>query len=249
MHAHASLAEVYFMLNDLEQANALFEQAMAIERERRPRPPFLYSQGLFRYGYFLIETGRAEVILTGESEDRFWGKNGEDSSLLSEAIRLLILGAAHRALIEAGPRDPAFLRKGEKTLDDAISAFQTAGYADYLVRGLLERAHFYRALRQTRYNAAALADLARAAVEAKRGQMDLLYADVLLQQVACYLDDWAVMTTSEHSSNRDKITDSLNLAADLVATIGYERRQAMLASLQEAAAKAGALSLPPLAGM
>ena len=83
------------------------------------------------------------------------------------------------------------------------------------MRGLLERAHFYRALGQTRYNAEALADLARAAVEAKRGQMDLLYADVLLQQVACYLDDWAVMTTSERSSNRDKITDSLNLAAEL----------------------------------
>ena len=117
------------------------------------------------------------------------------------------------------------------------------------MRGLLERAHFYRALGQTRYNAEALADLARAAVEAKRGQMDLLYADVLLQQVACYLDDWAVMTTLERSSNRDKITGSLNLAADLVTTIGYGRRQAMLASLQKAAAKAGALTSPPPAGM
>jgi len=57
------------------------------------------------------------------------------------------------------------------------------------------------------------------------------------------------MTASERSSNRDKITDSLNLAAHLVTTIGYGRRQAMLASLQEAAAKAGALSLPPPAGM
>lgn len=249
MHSRISLAEVHFMLNDLEQANALFEQAMAIDREQRPRPPFLYSQGMYRYGYFLIETGRAEVILTGESQDPSWGKNGEDSSLLSEAIRLTILGAAYRTLIEAGRRDSAFLRRGEQILDDAISAFQTAGYTDYTVRGLLERAHFYRVLGQTRYVTAALADLAKAAVEAKRGQMDLLYADVLLQQVACYLDDWAVMTTSEHSSNRDKITDSLNLAEDLVTTIGYGRRQAMLASLQEAAAKAGALNLSPPAGM
>jgi tetratricopeptide (TPR) repeat protein len=249
MHARISLAEVHFMLNDLEQANALFEQAMAIDRERRPRPPFLYSQGMYRYGYFLIETGRAEMILTGESQDPSWGKNGDDSSLLSEAIRLLILGAAHRALIEAGPRDPAFLRKGEQILNDAISAFQTAGYTDYTVRGLLERAHFYRVLRQTRYVTAALADLAKAAVEAKRGQMDLLYADVLLQQVACYLDEWAVMTRSERASSREKITDSLNLAAELVARIDYGRRQAMLDSLQEAAAKAGALMLPPSADM
>jgi hypothetical protein len=217
---------------------------MAIDRERRPRPPFLYSQGLFRYGYYLIETGRAEMILTGESQDPSWGKNGEDSSLLSEAIRLLILGAAHRALIEAGRRDPAFLRKGEAILDDAISAFQTAGYADYTVRGLLERAHFYRALGQTRYYDGALADLTRAAAEARRGQMDLLYADVLLQQVACYLDVWRVMTTAERLPHRAKITDGLNQAARLVTTIGYGRRQAMLASLQETAVKAGALVLP-----
>jgi tetratricopeptide (TPR) repeat protein len=249
MHSRISLAEVHFMLNDPEQADALFEQAMAIDREQRPRPPFLYSQGMYRYGYFLIETGRAEVLLQGAADDPSWGKNGEDSSLLSEAIRLTILGGAHRALIEAGCRDPAFLHEGEQILDDAISAFQTAGYTDYTVRGLLERAHFYRVLGQTRYVTAALADLSRAAVEAKRGQMDLLYADVLLQQVACYLDEWAVMTTPERESSREKITLTLNQAAELVTAIDYGRRQAMLARLQEAAAKADALILRPPADM
>jgi tetratricopeptide (TPR) repeat protein len=235
MHSRSSLAEVYFMLSDLTQADALFEQAMAIEREHHPRPPFLYSQGLFRYGYFLIETGRAEMILAGESADPAWGRNGEDSSLLSEAIRLLILGAAHRALIESGNRAPTFLAAGERILDDAINAFQTAGYADYTVRGLLERAHFYRALRHTRYYAEAQADLARAAAEARRGQMDLLYADALLQQVACYLDVWPVMTTSERSSNRNKIHDGLAAARQLIENIGYRRRRGMLGELQNAA--------------
>ena len=242
MHARSSLAEAYFMLNDLERADSLFEEAKAIERERSPRPPFLYSQNLFRYGYFLIETGRAEMILTSGSQDPSWGTNGADSSLLSEAIRLLILGAAHRALIEGGNRSTAFLTTTEKILDDAISAFQTAGYADYTVRGLLERAHFYRALHNTRYYASTLADLARAAEEAQRGQMDLLYADVLLQQVACYLDIWPAMTTPERSSGRDRIKDDLYQATRLVTAIGYRRRQAMLASLQEAAHEAGVLA-------
>ena len=233
------------MLNDLVQADALFEQAMSIERERHPRPPFLYSQSLFRYGYFLIETGRAEMVLQGEARDPSWGKNGEDSSLLSEAIRLLILGAAHRALVEAGNRTPAFLSEGEKILDDAISAFQIAGYADYTVRGLLERAHFYRALRETRYHTEALTDLARAAAEAQRGQMHLLYADILLQQVACYLDVWPVMTRPERLSIKGRVADGLNGATRLVAAIGYGRRRAMLASLQEAAGEAGALDDNP----
>ena len=96
---------------------------------------------------------------------------------------------------------------------------------------------------------AALADLSRAAVEAKRGQMDLLYADVLLQQVACYLDQWAVMTAPERESRREKITLTLDQADDLVRAIDYGRRQAMLAGLQEAAAKAGALILRPPADM
>ena len=229
------------MLNDLAQADALFQQAMAVDRERHPRPPFLYSQSLFRYGYFLIETGRAEIVLHGAAHDPSWGRNGEDSSLLSEAIRLLVLGAAHRALVEAGSRTPAFLSEGKKILDDSISAFQIAGYADYTVRGLLERAHFYRALRQTHYHNEALADLAHAAEEAKRGQMDLLYADVLLQQVACYLDAWPVMTRPERLSIKGKITDGLTEATHRVATMGYGRRQAMLARLREVAGQAGIL--------
>jgi hypothetical protein len=181
------------------------------------------------------------MILRGEASDPSWGRNGEDSSLLSEAIRLLILGAAHRALIEAEDQPRAFLSEGERILDDAISAFQTAGYADYTVRGLLERAHFHRALRKTRYHTEALTDLARAAAEARRGQMDLLYADVLLQQVACHLDVWPVMTRPERASASEKVTEALNEATHLVTTIGYGRRQAMLASLREAAAQVGAL--------
>ena len=244
MHSRSSLAEVYFMLNDLERADSLFEEAMAIEREYQPKPPFLYSQSLFRYGYFLIETNRAERILSDESQDPLWGTNGNDSSLLSEAIRLLILGAAHRALIEEGNRAPTFLEAAEKTLDDAIGSFQRAGYADYTVRGLLERAHFFRARHDTRYYKNILEDLGRAAVEARRGQMDLLYTDILMQQVACYLDVLPVMTDSgRRASIKNKIKDDLDAAGRLVAKIGYARRQATLAKLKEAARDAGALAL------
>ena len=54
MHARSSLAEVYFMLNDLTKADMLFEQAMAIDRDHRPRPPFLYSQGCSATATFLL---------------------------------------------------------------------------------------------------------------------------------------------------------------------------------------------------
>lgn len=242
MHARSSLAEVYFMLGDLPKAETLFQEAMSIERERHPNPPFLYSQGLFRYGYFLIETDHAASLLSDESSDPSWGKNGDDSSLLSEAIRLLVLGAAHRALIQAGARNPAFLAAAESTLDQAISAFKTAGYADYTVRGLLERAHFYWVHGGPEYYQKSLRDLHDATIEADRGQMEMLYADILLQRAACYMSYWRTMTSPEREAVSEKIKASLNEAAKKVSFINYGRRQAMLNSLQEVAREAGVLS-------
>ena len=241
MHAHSTLGEVYFMLGDMEKAGELFERARSIDRERHPRPPFLYSQGLFRYGYYLIETGRAEQILTDAAADESWGTNAGDSSLLSQAIRILILGAAHRAMIEAGRRDATFLAEAEKLLDQSIDAFKYAGYSDYTVRGLLERAHFYRIRGGPEYYSKALRDLDDATIETDRGQMDILFTDVLLQRAACYLSYWLTMTSPERDEIREKIKESLEDAAQRVKNLVYGRRRDMLVNLREAARGVGVL--------
>ena len=69
MHSRSTLGEVHFMLGDFPAAEACFQEAIAIDRDQHPSPPFLYSQGLFRYGYFLIETGQAARVLDDESKD------------------------------------------------------------------------------------------------------------------------------------------------------------------------------------
>lgn len=231
MHARSSLAEVYFMLGQPEQAARLFEEARSVERERDPRPPFLYSQSLFRYGYYLIETGRAEEILADESGNPDWGTNGKDSSLLSRAIRLLILGAARRSLIERGQREPELVIAARRILDEAVIMFRTAGYADYTVRGLLERAHFYRVRNETEDYSKARDDLERATIEADRGQMELLGTDILLQQVACYRDFYPVMSNSQRRDLRKGARDKLTEAALRIDRMGYHRRQPLLAEL------------------
>jgi tetratricopeptide (TPR) repeat protein len=241
MHAHSTLGEVYFMLGDQQKAGELFDQAMAIEQERKPKPPFLYSQGLFRYGYFLIETGRAERVLSDASANKLWGTNGGDSSLLSEAIRILILGAAHRALIEAEPRNATFLAETERLLDQAISAFKYAGYSDYTARGLLERANFYHVRGGPEYYRKALRDLDDATIETDRGQMDILYTDVLLQRSACYLSYWRTMTKPERDEIREQVRESLEEAASGVNDLDYGRRRQLLTDLQGAAREAGLL--------
>jgi tetratricopeptide (TPR) repeat protein len=244
MHARSSLAEVYFMLGDLEKANALFEEAKAIDQESHPNPPFLYSQDLFWYGYYLIETSRAQQLLADAGKRHDWGTNGNDSSLLSRAIRSLILGAVHRAVIESGERTPAFIDETEKILDVAIIEFRTAGYSDYTVRGLLERAHFYRIRHLAEDYGNTLEDLDQATFEAQRGQMELLYADILLQRLACYLDFWPTMSNADRTDIRNKLTETLKEATDLIDKLHYHRRDEMLAALQTVAAQRGVPNEP-----
>lgn len=236
MHARSSLAEAYFMLNDLQRAALLFEQAQKIDHDEHPRPPFLYSQSLFRYGYYLIDTGRAHVILTSSSEDPGWGRNRSDSSLLSEAIRLLIIGAARVSVIEDGSNDATLIGEAGKVLDDSINCFRTAGYADYLVRGLLERAHFRRVHGCLRGERAefhlALEDLDRAEIEADGRAMDLLYGDVLLQKAATYISMLEGAVRSKKGGLLQRANECLNGAGELIGRLGYKRRDRMLVELR-----------------
>ena len=233
------MGEVHFMLGDFPEAQAFFQETIAIDRDQHPKPTFLYSQGLFRYGYFLIETGQAARILEDAAKDTSWGRNGDDSSLLSEAIRLLVLGAAHRALIEGGRRDATFLAAGESTLDQAIDAFKMAGYADYTVRGLLERANFYWVHGGAEYYRKSLKDLDDATVEAGRGQMELLYADILLQRIACYMRYWSTMASSEREKICLDLQKSLSDVKEMLDRMSYGRRKEMLADLEERMRAAG----------
>jgi tetratricopeptide (TPR) repeat protein len=238
MHSRSTLGEVHFMLGDFLAAHACFQEAITINQDQRPNPPFLYSQSLFRYGYFLIESGQAARVLD-ESGDPSWGRNADDSSLLSEAIRFLVIGAARRALIEEGRRDADFLAAGENALDQAIDAFKLAGYADYTVRGLLERAHYYWVRGGAEYYRKSLKDLDDAALEADRGQMELLYADILLQRIACYLHYWPTMTSPERGEIRSDLEKSLEDVKKMVNVMDYGRRNRMLANLEERARVTG----------
>lgn len=232
MHARSCVAEVYMMLGSYDRAAVYLDEAIKIDADKRPRPPFLYSQSLYRYGYLLIESGRARDVLSSEQSTEGWGKNGSDSSLLSEAIRVLVAGAARRAVIESGRGTPELVEACRSLLDEAIVAFQTAGYADYLVRGLIERAYFYTVRRSTDDYDKALADLEKASFEASRGQMRLLYTDSLLQRVNAHLSFWSVMTRPERRDLSPSILSTFAEAAELVSAAKYGRRNDLIARLR-----------------
>jgi tetratricopeptide (TPR) repeat protein len=242
MHARSTLGEVHFMLGDLDRAGEYFEEAIEVERRRRPRPPFLYSQGLFRYGYYLIERHMERRIIDEAHADDGWGTDEHDSSLLSEAIRQLVLGAVRRSLIERGDRSPALLCEAEEFLDAAYNEFKHAGYADYTVRGLVERARFFRVRGEAGDFDAARRDLTEASFEAQHGGMDLLKADILLERAACNLGFWSRLTTSEQKEVRAELPRVLEEAVDLVEALGYDRREEMARGLQHDAKTVGLLA-------
>jgi hypothetical protein len=229
MYARSCLAEVEFMTGDLIRAGELFAEAAAIAVAERSDMPFLYSQNLYRYGYFAIENGQAAALLTDAKRNPRWGLAAKPSQL-SHAIRQLVLGAARRALVEAGG-DRAELTQAATDVDDAIVIFRDVGYADYTVRGLLERAHLQRVRTRPEDCTRALDDLDEAFTETTRGRMTLLAADVHLERVACHLSIWATLPADHQAELRGQVTASLNEASKLVGSIRYGRRSDLLRSL------------------
>jgi hypothetical protein len=231
MYPRTCLAEVEFMRGDLDRAGTWFAEAQAVEGSDTP---FLYSQNLFRYGYYLIETGRAGQVLDS-ARDGNWGLNGKKSSQLSYAIRHLVIGAANRSLLEELGVDAELLAKAKSVMNQAIVGLRSVGYIDYVVRGLLERAHLLRVGGRTEDYAKALDDLSRCAVECERADMRLLAADVELQRAALFLDNWPTISDQVGKA----ATDALRTAADLVTSLGYGRRRGMLDKLHQQAHAAG----------
>jgi tetratricopeptide (TPR) repeat protein len=231
MHSQSSLAEVQFMLREFEKAGKLFNEARRIDRMNHPKPPFDYSQSLFRYTYFQIEAGRVPPVLPPDSRLEKWGTNGRDTSLLSRAIRLQCLGALHRALIEAG--DPSGVAAdAERYLDQAVAHYETAGYMDYLVRGLTERALF-RAVRHGPGDwTAAMEDLGQAEREAEREEARVLLADVRLCRVRLHIEAWSDLTPGQRRNASVQVRSDLTSIEKVITDCHYVRRLETLNNLK-----------------
>jgi hypothetical protein len=234
MYSRSCLAEVDFMVGDFGRAGDLFAQAEAISSKQGAKPPFGYSQTLYRYGYFVIETGGAASLLA-DATDPGWGLNGDNSTPLARAIRPLILAAARRAQAERGVLDRSQLAEAVAQMDAVIVELRGVGYTDYIVRGLLERAHLLRVSRAPEGYAKALEDLDEAIIETTRGGMHLLAADVYLQRAACHLAVWPSLTREQQSEVGARAAGALAEAARRVRSLGYGRRYSMLADLERQA--------------
>jgi tetratricopeptide (TPR) repeat protein len=175
MHARSSLADVMMQRGDNRRAAELFDAARKIEADEAPEVPFMYSQSCYRYGSYLISTGKEADLIQIAAAIPEWGQPFR-GSLLSRAIDKLILGQAYLlrdVKSGKGPRDMA-----AELLDGAVLDLGESGYTDYLIRGLIARAELHRLRGRAGDHEAAKSDLGRAEYEARRGGMRLLEFDV-----------------------------------------------------------------------
>lgn len=187
----------------LPEAEALFSEAEDIEGSR------LYSLRGFQYCNLLLDQGKpAEVLDRATAALAIAERNGW---LLDQGLDHLSLGRAH--LIQND------LIKAATQLNQAVNWFRRAGVQDHVPRGLLARATLRRL--QPDFDAART-DLDEAYEIATRSGMRLYEAD-------CYLE-YARLALAQNL--RDQARTHFTTAKDMVAEMGYHRRDPEVAELE-----------------
>ena len=237
-------ADALHQAGRLEESTAAFREAEALQVQRQPEHPLLYSLQGYRFRDLLLsplelmgEARRAGSSAGPETTEPFLQacakaldqakealrlSEGKYPALLDIALNHLSLGRAHAGLSLALPsgedRTSGLIRAAE-LLDLATDGFRIAGREDYLPRGLLARA----ALRRFRSDfTGATADLAETLEIAERGPMRLYECDAHLEWARLCRDQEDLAAARRHVAR----------ARELVRQTGYGRREREVAWLE-----------------
>lgn len=233
MGVRTSLGDILFQAGRKDEAAEQFHQAEAMQAERQPQYPLLYSVQGFRYCDLLLapaERASWQCILklknpglepkTAAAACRAANQRATQTlewtllypSLLDIALNHLSLGRA--VLYKAILNDSEFVEAASR-LNEAVDCLRRASAQEFIVRGLLSRALLRFVENDTE---GCRADLNEAWQIAERGSMRLFMPDVLLHRGRLF---------------RDKA--ALGEAAKLIDECGYHRRDEELADAHEAA--------------
>ena len=201
---HADALNQY---GDFDAALALFQEAEALQRQRQPEYPQLYSLQGFRYCDLLLTMGESQEVL---ERCKLWLQwRQEDDPLLDRSLEELTAGRYHLQQHQLTP--------AQQHLDQAVDGLRAAGTQDYLPRGLLARAELYR--QQGDYQEAEK-DLQEVFEIAERGEMRLHLCDYHLA-IARLL---RTRTDQAPDQNQPAITHHLQTAKEIIHQTHYHRR-------------------------
>lgn len=242
MARRTTLANILHQQGNRQSALDRFREAEAMQAQRQPTYPLLYSLRGFRYCDLLLAAVE-HAAWQRQLASAFWPGVGRDEgleacqaveqrgmqalkivlngsrSLLDIALNHLTLGRAalFRAVLNssASGDQQATITQATQELTAAVDGFRTAGQQDYVPRALLPRAWLHAIKGDP---TAARADLDEAWQIASRGGMRLHMADIHLHRARLF---------------RDRA--ELQKARVLIEECGYGRRREELADAEAVA--------------
>ena len=210
------LADALHQTGRIDEAEALFREAEAMQKELQPEPPFLYSVRGFQYCDLLL--GQGKHLEVQERARKTLEIVTREGWLLDIARDHLSLGRAH--LVGAQQKESGDFSKAAEYLDKAVDGLRQAGTQHEIPRGLLARAALHRVRGEFER---ARRDLDEAMAIAERGGMGLHQADAHLGFARLYLATGEEPTAREHLAS----------AKEMVGRMGYHRRDGAVAELEE----------------
>ncbi|MES1241973.1 MAG: hypothetical protein ABUT39_10175 [Acidobacteriota bacterium] len=212
MGNRTTLADALHQSGHRDESAEAFREAEALQAERQPGYPRLYSLQSYRYCDLLLSRGEPEAFeeVRGRAEEAL-KISKKQLGILSIALDHLSLGRAHLGLGD--------FAKAEEYLNQALEGLRRAGDEEFVACGLVTRA----ALRQLQKDwLAAEADLSEALEIAERGSMRLYECDAHLE--------WARLC--QDRGDREGLERHVARARKIVDETGYERRREEVEALE-----------------
>jgi len=217
-----SLADSLHQSGELTEAQPLVREAEAMQQQRRPEYPYLYTILGFRFCDLLLSQGQYQEVQQRARQTIEIAKRNH--WLLHIALDKLSLGRAF--LLEATDRSFAatgqYITQARDYLQQAVTGMRESGEQIWLCRSLLERAAFYRLQNEF---APAWADLEEAREIAERGEMKLFLADY-------HLEAGRLKSKEQKAKSKRQAEEHLAIAKEMIEEMGYGRRKAEVEELQ-----------------
>jgi len=232
-----ALADALHQSGELTEAHKLFHEAEAIQEQRSPEYPHLYFVQGFHFCDLLLTREQYQEVQERAHQTIKIAK--ENHQLLDTALDKLSLGRAFLLQALSGCLElPDSMSSARDFLNDAVAGLRVAGEQEFIARGLLARAAFYRTQNEF---APAWADLEEAREIVERGEMKLFLADYHLEACRLCLAQHAAVETSRRDVSTTVVptTDHLSharqhlaIAKEMIEKMGYGRRKAEVEELQ-----------------
>ncbi|MEM9628612.1 MAG: toll/interleukin-1 receptor domain-containing protein [Pseudomonadota bacterium] len=206
-----TLADAKHKAGEVLAAKALFEEAEAMQAERQPDYPLLYSLRGYLYCDLLLTLGQAEAVRERAAVSTKWLMDVGVATLLDIALGQLSFG---RAALALGGDEAC------RQLDQAVDGLRRAGTIHNLSWGLLARVAFLREVEEFDKSRKDLGEVMRMA---KRSGMRLFECDAHLEYARLEIKQGQPDAARVH----------IEAADALVTACGYHRRDGEVADLKE----------------